>query len=105
MEGCITYGRILAIFMPFQMLSMAFHSLLITADRPGLGLITTISNAVANILLDWLFVAVFKWGMRGAAIATGLAWLISAIIPTVYFFNKKHELHFVKPQMDIKALG
>ena len=105
MEGCITYGRILAIFMPFQMLSMAFHTLLITADRPGLGLITTISNAVANILLDWLFVAVFKWGMRGAAIATGLAWLISAIIPTVYFFNKKHELHFVKPQMDIKALG
>ena len=105
MEGCITYGRILAIFMPFQMLSMAFHSLLITADRPGLGLITTISNAVANILLDWLFVAVFKWGMRGAAIATGLAWLISAIIPSVYFFNKKHELHFVKPQMDIKALG
>ena len=105
MEGCITYGRILAIFMPFQMLSMAFHSLLITADRPGLGLITTISNAVANIVLDWLFVAVFKWGMRGAAIATGLAWLISAIIPTVYFFNKKHELHFVKPQMDIKALG
>jgi putative MATE family efflux protein len=105
MEGCITYGRILTIFMPFQMLSMAFHSLLITADRPGLGLITTISNAVANIVLDWLFVAVFKWGMRGAAIATGLAWLISAIIPTVYFFNKKHELHFVKPQMDIKALG
>ena len=105
MEGCITYGRILAIFMPFQMLSMAFHSLLITADRPGLGLITTISNAVANILLDWLFVAVFKWGMRGAAIATGLAWLISAIIQAVYFFNKKHELHFVKPQMDIKALG
>lgn len=105
MEGCITYGRILAIFMPFQMLSMAFHPLLITADRPGLGLITTISNAAANILLDWLFVAVLKWGMRGAAIATGLAWMVSAIIPMVYFFNKKHELHFVAPCRDIKALG
>ena len=105
MEGCITYGRILAIFMPFQMLSMAFHPLLITADRPGLGLATTISNAVANILLDWLFVAGFKWGMRGAAIATGLAWMVSAIIPMVYFFNKKHELHFVKPCSDVKALG
>ena len=105
MEGCITYGRILAIFMPFQMLSMAFHPLLITAERPGLGLITTISNAVANILLDALFVAVFRWGMRGAAIATGLAWMVSAIIPMVYFFNKKHELHFVKPCRDIKALG
>ena len=91
--------------MPFQMLSMAFHPLLITAERPGLGLVATIANAVANILLDWLFVAGFKWGMRGAAIATGLAWMVSAIIPMVYFFNKKHELHFVKPCSDIKALG
>ena len=83
----------------------AVHPLLITAERPGLGLVTTISNAAANILLDALFVAVFRWGMRGAAIATGLAWMVSAIIPMVYFFNKKHELHFVKPCRDIKALG
>ena len=55
--------------MPFQMLSMAFHPLLITAERPGLGLITTIANAAANILLDWAFVAGFGWGMEGAAIA------------------------------------
>ena len=105
MPGCITYGRVLAFFMPFQMLSMAFHPLLITAERPGLGLATTISNAVANILLDWLFVAGFGWGMRGAAIATGLAWTISAVIPMVYFFNPKHPLHFVRPDMDIRALG
>ena len=105
MPGCITYGRVLAFFMPFQMLSMAFHPLLITAERPGLGLATTISNAVANILLDWLFVAGFGWGMRGAAIATGLAWAISAVIPMVYFFNPKHPLHFVRPDMDIRALG
>lgn len=105
MPGCITYGRVLAFFMPFQILSMAFHPLLITAERPGLGLITTISNAVANILLDWLFVAGFGWGMKGAAIATGLAWMVSAVIPLVYFFNQKHPLHFVRPCRDIKALG
>lgn len=105
MSGCITYGRVLAVFMPFQMLSMAFHPLLIAADRPGLGLAATISNAAANILLDWIFVAVFRWGMMGAALATGLAWLVSAIIQTAYFFNKKHPLHFVSPCRDIKALG
>jgi putative MATE family efflux protein len=105
MPGCITYGRVLAFFMPFQMLSMAFHPLLITAERPGLGLVTTISNAAANILLDWAFVAGFGWGMRGAAIATGLAWLISAVIPLVYFFNPKHPLHFVSPCRDLRALG
>ena len=105
MDGCITYGRILALFMPFQMLSMAFHPLLITAERPGLGLVTTLSNAAANILLDWSFVAGFCWGMRGAAIATGLAWMISAMIPIIFFCNRKHELHFVRPCRDVKALG
>ena len=102
---CIIYGRVLAFFMPFQMLSMAFHPLLITAERPGLGLATTIANAVANILLDWLFVAGFGWGMEGAAFATGLAWLVSAIIPMVFFMNKKHLLHFTRPCRDIGALG
>ena len=102
---CITYGRVLAFFMPFQMLSMAFHPLLITAERPGLGLATTLSNAAANILLDWAFVAGFGWGMKGAAYATGLAWLVSAVIPFVFFMNKKHSLHFVRPCRDIGALG
>lgn len=103
--GCITYGRVIAFFMPFQMLSIAFHPLLITAERPGLGLATTISNATANILLDWAFVARFGWGMRGAAIATGLSWVVSAVIPLVYFFNPKHPLHFVRSSRDIRSLG
>ncbi len=51
MEHCITYGRVLSVFMPFQMLSLAFHSLLITAERPGLGLAVTIANAVMNLSL------------------------------------------------------
>ncbi|MBQ6123250.1 MAG: MATE family efflux transporter [Clostridia bacterium] len=102
---CVTYGRVLAFFMPFQMLSMAFHPLLITAERPGLGLVTTIANAAANILLDWLFVAGFGWGMRGAAIATGIAWLVSAVIPMVYFARPKHALHFARPTKDFAALG
>ena len=105
MDHIVVYGRVLACFMLFQMLSMAFHPLLITANRPGLGLVTTISNATVNILLDYLFVAVFGWGMRGAAIATGIAWLVSAIVPLVFFINKKHPLHFVRPCRDLSALG
>ena len=102
---CVIYGRVLAFFMPFQMLSMAFHPLLITAERPGLGLITTVANAAANILLDWAFVAGCGWGMRGAAVATGLAWLVSAVIPFAFFANRKHPLHFVRPGPEIGSLG
>lgn len=102
---CVTYGRVLVFFMPFQMFSMAFHPLLITAERPGLGLVTTIANAVANILLDWAFVAGFGWGLQGAAVATGLAWLVSAVIPLVYFMNHRHPLHLTRPNWNVGMLG
>ena len=102
---CIAYSRVLSFFMTFQMLSIAFHPLLITAEKPGIGLATTIANAAANILLDWLFVAEFGWGMKGAAFATGLAWLVSAAIPFMFFMNRKHPLHFVRPCRDRRALG
>ena len=105
LPDCLTYGRMLCFFMPFQMLSMAFHPLLITAERPGLGLVTTIANAAANILLDWLFVAAFGWGMRGAAVATGLAWTLSAAIPLIYFANRSHTLRFTRPAPELPVLG
>jgi putative MATE family efflux protein len=102
---CVTYGRILSIFMTLQMLSMAFHPLLITAERPRLGLAVTIINAVVNILLDWIFVVGFHWGLRGAAVATGIAWLVSAVIPIIFFMDQKRPLHFTRPTFDLSALG
>jgi len=102
---CIDYGRILAIFMPLAMLAMAFHPLLITAERPVLGLIVSIANAVVNIVLDWLFLAVFGWGIKGAALATALAWTASAGIPFAYFLRGEGKLHFSRLELDWKALG
>ena len=104
-DYCIQYGRILAVFMPFAMLAMAFHPLLITAERPGMGLAVSISNAAANILLDWVFLSGFGWGIRGAAFATGLAWTVSAVIPFVFFIKQRGKLHFARPLMNLKALG
>ena len=101
---CIQYGRILAVFMPLAMLSLAFHPLLITAERPGLGLKVSIANALVNIVLDWLFLAVFKWGIQGAALATGMAWTASAGIPFVFFLKKEGKLHFARMEMDIRAI-
>lgn len=49
---CLEYGRILAVCMPFYMLNAAFHPLLITAERPDVGLIVSMINACTNIFLD-----------------------------------------------------
>ena len=91
---CVEYGRILAAFMPFMILNSAFRPLLVTADRPGLGLVISIVNAAINIVLDWVTVALLGWGLTGAALATGLAWAASAMIPLFYFADRKHPLHF-----------
>ena len=104
-DYCIQYGRVLAVFMPFGMLATAFHPLLITAERPGMGLAVSIANAAANILLDWVFLSGFGWGIRGAAFATGLSWTVSAVIPLVFFMKHRGKLHFAHPLMDKKALG
>ena len=84
---CVEYARILAICMPFQILNGAFHPLLITADRPGLGLLVSVVNACMNILLDWIVVAKLGWGMKGAAIATVIGQFISALIVVIYCIN------------------
>ena len=102
---CVEYGRILAACMPFGILNAAFHPLLITADRPGLGFLVSFVNAVMNVVLDWATVALLGWGLTGAALATGLAWVSSAVIPLLWFMNKRHPLHFSSFRWNGKELG
>ncbi len=91
---CMEYARILIVCMPFLILNGAFHALLITANRPELGFMVSVINAVINIILDFVLVGFLGYRLRGAALATGLAWICSAMIPLVFFFNKKNQLHF-----------
>ncbi|MBQ8094025.1 MAG: MATE family efflux transporter [Clostridia bacterium] len=102
---CVEYGRILLICMPFLMLSCAFYPLMIVAERPGLGLAVSIINAVSNIVLDWLLIAELKLGMTGAALATGLSWIIRALISLVFFMNRSNPVHFEQIKTDWKAIA
>ncbi len=85
---CINYGRIIIPALTALMLQNVFQSFLVTAERPNLGLIVTIIAGVTNIILDVLFIAVFKWGVVGAASTTALAQCMGGIIPLIYFISK-----------------
>ena len=67
----LPYGRTLFLFLPIMILGYTFQSILITAEKPRLGLYISIGNLFSNLCFDFLFVVVFKWGMVGAAAATG----------------------------------
>ena len=102
---CLEYGQILAVCMPFLILNGAFHPLLITANRPGLGLAVSFLNAAINILLDWILVGELGMKLTGAALATGVSWVCSATVPLVYFFNRRHPMHFGPFCWNAKELG
>ncbi|MBQ8585056.1 MAG: MATE family efflux transporter [Butyricicoccus sp.] len=102
---CLIYGRILLIGTPPFILQYLFQSFLITAERPGLGLYVTVAAGVTNIVLDALFIAVFDWGLAGAALATAGSQFMGGLLPLVYFLlPNKSLLRLVRPRFDWRAL-
>ena len=97
LENCILYGRILLPALPFFILQNEFQSFLVTAEKPGFGLAITVAAGLTNVALDALFVAVFRWGLAGAAAATAASQLVGGLIPLLYFLlPNKCSLHLVK---------
>lgn len=91
MPYALTYGRIVVTFTPAFMLQSMFQSFFITAERPKLGFTSTLVAGGTNMVLDALFVWIFKWSVAGAAVATGISQVVGAIIPIVYFTSKRND--------------
>ena len=56
---------------------------------PAFAMVSTLSGAIANIILDPIFIFIFQWGMMGAAIATVIGQIITAILSVWYIFHMK----------------
>lgn len=85
MPYCVEYSRIILIALPASFLQYEFQSFLATAGKPRLGLRFTLAAGITNMVLDALFIAVFHWGIAGAAAATVVSVMVGGIAPLVYF--------------------
>ena len=97
MPDCVLYGRIVLAFNAAFMLQNVFQSFLVTAERPQMGLYITVAAGVTNMVLDALFIAVFKWGVAGAAVATGLSQCVGGVIPLIFFMRPNNSPLRLKP--------
>ncbi len=105
-DDCVRYGRILLCFNTAFMLQNLFQTFLTTAQKPKLGLFCTLAAGVTNMILDALFVAVFGWGIVGAAIATGLSQMVGGVLPLVYFLRPNDSLLRLAPtRMELAPLA
>ena len=91
-DCCVIYARIILSVLPAFMLQNAFQGFFVTAEKPRLGLYVTLIAGCSNMVLDALFVAVFKGGLIGAAIATALSQCIGGILPLLYFSRENDSL-------------
>ena len=83
LEYCVIYARIILIALVPFILQNVFQSFLITAEKAKFGLIVTISAGVTNIVLDFLLVGVFGFGLEGAAAATAISQTVGGIVPLI----------------------
>ncbi|MGN0356189.1 MAG: MATE family efflux transporter [Muricoprocola sp.] len=106
LDQCVIYGRIILVALPFLMLQYAFSSLVVTAEKPKFGLVITIAAGVINMIGDALFMAVFQWGIVGAALASAFGQVVGGIVPLIYFARKNSScFKLCKPEWDGKALA
>mgnify|MGYP003288007412 FL=1 len=105
LEDCLLYGKINLLALPFYILQYEFQCLFAAAEKPKLGLYITVASGITNMVLDGLFVAVFSWGLAGAAVATAFSQFVGGILPVFYFAGKNESrFQLVRFQFDGRAL-
>ncbi len=105
LDNCVIYGRIILCAETAFMLQNVFQSFLVTAERPQFGLAVTVAAGAANMVLDFVFIAIFQWGIVGAAAATAVSQLIGGFAPLIYFYRPNtSRLKLVKTKTDTRVL-
>lgn len=105
LEDCVRYGRVILLANPAYILQYEFQCLFATAQKPKLGLYVTVASGLTNMVLDALFVAVFPWGLEGAAAATALSQCVGGLLPLLYFGRKNSSrLRLTRTQWMGRAL-
>ena len=75
--------------IPFYMFGQAMNPVIRSDGSPKFAMISTVAGAVANIILDPIFINVFRWGMMGAAVATVLGQILTAGLSCWYLLHMK----------------
>ena len=80
--------------IPFYMFGQAMNPIIRADGSPRFAMISTVVGAIINIILDPIFIFVFRWGMTGAAVATVIGQIATAVLAVVYCFRAK----IIKPK-------
>lgn len=75
--------------IPFYMFGQAMNPVIRADGSPKFAMISTVIGAIINIILDPIFIFIFKWGMMGAAVATVIGQIATAVLAVWYLCHTK----------------
>ncbi len=107
LENAVVYSIIILAALPFNVLQLLFQSFFVTAEKPQLGLIVTVSSGVTNMVLDAVLVILLPHELKlaGAAVATAMSQVAGGVIPLFYFGKRNSSiLRLGKTKFDGRAL-
>ncbi len=90
------YFFYISLGIPFYMFGQAMNPIIRADGAPRFAMAFTLAGAAANIILDPVFIFIFKWGMMGAAVATVFGQIITAVLSVLYIFHMK----VIRPSAD-----
>lgn len=96
-----TYGYVwdyigtMKYFYLFMMLNLTFSMFIRSEGKPQLSLLFSLAGNIINIILDYLFIIKFNWGMKGAAVASGISVIIPFVFGIGYFLSRRSVYKFV----------
>lgn len=107
LDESVIYGRWTLLALPFFALQFAFQTFFSTAGKPNYGFFVIVAAGVVNVVLDWLFICVFGWGIAGGAIATALGQVVGGLVPLIYFLRKHNSslLRLVRTRLEWRPIG
>lgn len=95
------YASIILMGTVFNLLGIGLSNMARTDGSPNVAMYSMLAGAVLNTILDPIYIFVFGWGVKGAAIATITSQIIGALI-LLYYFTKKSTMRLRKDHMKLK---
>lgn len=89
--------------IPFYMFGQAMNPVIRADGNPKFAMVSTLAGAIINIILDPVFIFVFKWGMMGAAVATVIGQIATALLAVWYLAGHTKIVRLKKEDFKLKG--
>ena len=104
MPYATSFFRISRFYIPLILTNYTFNSFFVIAGKPKCSMISSAINIVCQFFFDWLFIVRLQIGIVGAAYANLIGNLAVTAFALFFFFDRRHEIHFVRPHKNVFEL-